>query len=39
MSKQSEYERLKADWVRARPFATSQEYLKAMRAIAKRLGI
>lgn len=39
MGKQSDYERLKADWVRAHPHATSQEYAAAMRAIAKMLGI
>lgn len=39
MSKQTEYERLKAEWVRNHPNAGYQEYLAAMKAIAKRLGL
>jgi len=33
------YERMKADWVRANPEATPQEYQAAMRRIAMECGI
>jgi len=33
------YERMKADWVRANPEATPQEYQAAMRRIARECGI
>ena len=35
----AEYERRKADWVRANPEATPQEYQAAMTRIARECGI
>ncbi len=35
----SQYESLKAAWIAAHPNATPAEYTRAMRRIARRLGI
>lgn len=39
MSSHNEYERLKADWIRRHPEASPDEYTRAMREIAERLGL
>ena len=35
----AEYERHKLGWIRTNPEATQREYEKAMRELAKRLGV
>lgn len=39
MNAYQKYEALKADWVKANPGSTSQQYEAAMRAIAEKCGI
>jgi hypothetical protein len=35
----SQYEFLKAEWIKNNPNATPQQYQKAMQAIAKKCGV
>lgn len=35
----SDYERMKANWIRTNPNATPAEYAKAMRKIAQKCGV
>ena len=39
LSATARYEMMKADWIRANQFATSEQYQDAMREIAKRCGV
>lgn len=39
MSNYTEYELMKANWIRKNPNATAQQYQEAMRNIAKRCGV
>ena len=39
LSATARYEMMKADWIRANQFATSEQYQDAMREIARKCGV